>query len=356
MSDEGEASLTVRDRVHKGWTDVSVMRSMESLAGTFDIRFTERWSDLDEAIPIRAGDACKLKLDDTVVIKGYVDSSSVGYDAQTHTMSASGRSLGDIVDCSAIYKKGRWRNTGLLTIAKNLCDQFDISVTSHVDLGDPFTSFVIQDGETVFEALERACRMRGVVMQSTPEGGLDFVKIGANKTLTVLELGRNIVSGTREESFQDRYSKYIVKTQAPGNDDSYGVAVAHPQKTVYDKEIKRFRPLVVHADSQATAAGLDRRAKWEANVRAGRSRRVNYRVQGWYCAEGIWQPNTLVQIRDPFLELSIELLTVDVKQTKSASGTFTDLTLADPITLTTEPLEQKKSSKKNNFYLGTVSK
>lgn len=356
MSEEAEASLSVGDKAHKGWTDVSVVRSMESIAGSFDINFTERWSDIDEPIPIRAGDACKLKLDDTVVIKGYVDEAEVAYDATTHSMRASGRSLGDLIDCSAIYKKGRWRNAGLLTIAKNLCDPFSISVAAHVDLGDPFTSFAIQDGESVFETLERACRMRGVVMQSTAEGGLDFVKIGANKTFTVLELGKNIVSGTRVESFQDRYSKYIVKTQAPGNDESYGKAVAHPQKTVTDKEIKRYRPLIVHAEGQATTAGLDRRSKWEANVRAGRSRRVTYRVQGWYCAEGVWQPNTLVQIRDSMLELNLELLTISVKQTKNANGTFTELTLGDPISMTTEPLEQKKSSKKNNFYLGTVSK
>lgn len=351
-----EASLTVGSLVHKGWTELSVMRSMEAIAGAFDIGFTERWSDKEEAIPIRAGDACTLKLDDTVVIKGFVDETTVDYDANMHSMRASGRSLGDLVDCSAIYKKGRWRDIGLLQIAKNLCEPFGISVTSHVDLGDPFKTFAIQDGESVFETLERACRMRGVIMQSTPEGNLDFVKIGATKTLTVLEFGKNIVRGSRIESFQDRYSKYILKAQAPGTDDSYGAAVAHVQKTVNDKDVKRYRPIVVHADSPSTTAGLAKRAQWEANVRAGRSRRLSYTVRGWYCAEGVWMPNTVVQVRDPMFEVYAELLVISVKNTKNADGTFTDLEVGDPISMTTEPLEQKKSSKKNNFFLNTVSK
>lgn len=351
-----EAALTVGSKVHKGWTEVTVSRSMEQLAGSFDISFTERWSDKDEAIPIRAGDACKLALDDTTVIKGFVDDTQVTYDATSHTMSAAGRSLGDLVDCSAIYKKGRWRNAGLLSIANDLCSPFSVDVTGLADLGEPFKVFALEDGETVFEALERACRMRGVIMQATPEGQLDFVRIGANRTLTVIELGKNVVRGERAESFQERFSKYIVKTQAPGTDDSYGVAVAHPQKTVLDKDVKRPRPLIVHAEGLSTTAGLNKRAQWEANVRAGRSRRLTYTVQDWHCAEGLWQPNTLVQVRDPMLEAYAELLIISVKNKKGASGTFTDLVLGDPISMTTEPLEQKKSSKKNNFFLGTVSK
>lgn len=348
-----EAALTVGGKVHKGWTDVSVLRSMEQLAGSFDIAFTERWSDKDEAIPIRAGDECKLALDDTTVIKGYVDDTQVMYDATSHSMSASGRSLGDLVDCSAIHKKGRWKDIGLLDIAKNLCSPYGVEVTKHVDLGDPFKTFAVEDGESVFETLERACRMRGVIMQATPDGGLDFVKIGARRTSTVIEFGRNIVRGERSESFQDRYSKYIVKTQAPGNDDSSGKAVAHPQKTVYDREITRTRVLVVHAESQSTTGGLTKRAQWEANVRAGRSRRLTYTLQGWYCAEGVWQPNTLVQVRDAMLEVQTELLTISVKNVRGPNGTFTELVLGDPISMTTEPIAPKKV-RKSNFLAGTT--
>jgi len=347
-----EASLVVGTVTHKGWTDLSVSRSMESLASSFDVLFTERWSEKEEPIPIRKGDKCRMKLDDETVVKGYIDSVPRGYDATQHGLRASGRALGDLVDCSAIYKKGRWKNQSLLSIAKNLCDPFSVEVSAEVSLGDPFKTFAIQDGESVFDCLERACRMRGVIMQATPENALVFVNVGRYSTRTVLEFGKNILSANADSSDVDRFSEYTIKTQAGGNDDSYGKAVAHPKCKVQDKGITRYRPLVVHVDSQATSAGLKARATWEMNVRAGRSERVTYRVAGWYCEEGLWQPNTLVQVRDPYIEINGELLIVSVKNTKNDQGTFTDLELCKKEAMTLEPIVKSKG-KKTGFHRGT---
>lgn len=348
-----EASLVVGTVTHKGWTDLSVSRSMESLAASFDVLFTERWSEKEEPIPIRKGDKCRMNLDGETVVKGYIDSVPRGYDATQHGLRASGRALGDLVDCSSIYKKGRWKNQGLLTIAKNLCEPFSIEVSTEVSLGEPFETFAIQDGESVFETLERACRMRGVIMQATPENALVFVNVGRYTTRTVLEFGKNILSANAESSDVDRYSEYILKTQARGTDGSYGKNVAHPRSRVEDKGITRYRPLVVHADSQGTSTGLKTRATWEMNVRAGRSERVTYRVAGWYCEEGLWKPNTLVQVRDPYIEINGELLIVGVTNTKGEQGTFTDLELCRKEAMTLEPLVSKPKGKKTSFHKGT---
>ncbi len=351
-----EASLIVNGQIHKGWTDISVTRSMEQFAHSFDISFTERWSDEDEAIPIHAGDACRVKLDTTAVITGYVDDDPIDYDANDHKIRVTGRSLtGDLVDCSAIYKKGQWKNASLETIAKNLCEPFAITVRVETDLGDKFSSFAIQDGETVYEALERACRMRGVLMMTNADGELVFTDVGALTTRTIIEFGVNVIRGARMGGFTDRFSKYIIKAQAPGTDDFHGVSASQGKVEVEDSVIPRYRPLIVQTECQSSGTLLASRANWERNVRAGRSRRLQYSLDGWENDEGLWAPNTLVRVKDRKLEVDTELLIITVRQTRDADGTNTVLELADPRSMTVEPLtkQAKKKGDKSPFITGS---
>lgn len=346
-----EASLIVNGRAQKGWTQISVSRSLENIASAFDVAFIDRWSANDLPVPIRTGDKCLVRLDDNDVLTGFANVSERHYNATTHSMRVAGRSLGDLVDCSAKYKKGTWKKQGLLQIANDICTPFKVDVSALSDLGKVFETHAIQDGETAFDCLERACRMRGVIMQANAQGGLDFVKVGAFSTAYVIEYGKNVVEGGSIEDDHERFSEYTFKTQSPGNDDSFGVTVAHPKLVLNDAGVSRYRPLIVQLDSQSTTAGLKERGHWELNVRAGRSQRVTYTVKDWYSDPGfLWRPNMLVQVRDPMLEVDAELLTVSTRQIKSASGTFTELELCDPAAMQPEPVKPKKGKKANAFF------
>ena len=68
---------------------------------------------------------------------------------------------GDLVDCSAATMPGEWQNELLDRIVQSLIDPFGISVTVDTDIGEPFRKFRIDEGETVFEAIDRACRYSG---------------------------------------------------------------------------------------------------------------------------------------------------------------------------------------------------
>ena len=124
---------------------------------------------------IRPGDACRVQLDGDAVIQGWVDVVTVDYDARGHTLSVRGRdTTGDLVDCSAATEPGEWKDARLEEIAAALCAPFDIGVTvaDDVDTGEPFARFRIEEGESVFEAIDRACRFRAVLPRSDGEGGL----------------------------------------------------------------------------------------------------------------------------------------------------------------------------------------
>lgn len=347
-----DATLIVKGRQYLGWTDITLTRSMEQLADKFDISFSERWAGQDQPVPILEGDRCKLRLGSKDVVAGYVDDTSISYDANTHAMRVEGRSFtGDLCDCAAIHStgSGQWTNASLLKIATDLCDPFGISVQLKTDGGATFRTFAIQDGETAHECLERASRMRGVLLTSNAEGQLVIARASSTRVHTKLQYGVNIIRGERSGSWKERFKTYIVKDQQVGDDSAFGEAVTTIKRSSTDAEIDRYRPMITMAEGQESGTELQKRADWERNVRAGRGQRISYQVQGWEHADGLWEPNTLVRVVDPFLKVNKELLLVCVRQTKSEAGTFSDLELTDPKAMSVEPLVPK--TKRNDVFL-----
>jgi len=325
-----ELSLSVGGKSYVGWQSASVTWSIRQLAQSFSVGFTERWNELAEAIPINEGDSVNVKLDNETVINGYVDDSDLSYSAGSHQANIRGRSvLGDLVDCAAIYKSGLWRNTGLRTIAESLCDPFEIDVVVAANLGRSFRRFALQDGESVHDALERAARMRGVLLMSTKEGALQFTRAGSRRVGDVLKRGNNIKSGSRQGSMRDRYSIYIGKAQIPGDDSISGKDVTL-KRTETDARVRRYRPTVIMAENEDTGAELQDRMTWERNRRAGEAREVTYVVQGWRDRSGdLWEPNTLIDVDDDWFRIHERLLIVGVTYSQTVTeGSTTSLVLS----------------------------
>lgn len=353
-----DAVLEVAGQEHKRWMNIAITSSLEALASSFNLSVIESWSANDKPIPIRAGDACTVKIDGETVTTGFVDDDPASYDENDHTFEVSGRSVtGDLVDCSAVHATGQWTNKTIDAIAEELCDPFGIAVTSEVDVGEKFPRFALQYGETVFEALERLSRMRGLLMTTSPDGDLVFTKVGALSTTTVIEYGKNVIRGSRTGGYQGRHSEYIVHGQTAGTDDTYGAAAAHLKARVTDDDITRYRPLIVQAECPSNAADVKVRANWERNIRAGRSRRLQYTLDGWEESPGrVWRPNTLVRVVDPKLEVDTELLVITVRLSKGEQGTQTELELGNPQAMTPEPTfkpQPKRNSKHLSYLDGT---
>jgi prophage tail gpP-like protein len=362
MNKETEASLIVNGKEHFGWTEVGITRSLEQLATTFELGFTERWSDEGKPNPIREGDECTVKLGNDTVISGYVDEMQIDYDANDHQLRVVGRSYtGDLCDCSAIHKKGQWKKQDLQQIAEAVCAPFDIPVNVETSIGDKFSSFAIQDGETAFEALDRASRMRGVILTTNAKGELVLTDIGAKSTDTVIEFGVNALRGSYVGNWKERHSRIIVKGDAPGDDDTYGKAVSQAFAQVEDDVLVnagRYRPLIVHSEHHETSGKLKTRAVWERNIRAGRGQRLKYVVDGWRDNSGaLWEPNTLVRIKDERFRCDMTLLLVSVRYTKNlVDGTNAELEFADQITMTSEPLKVKTKGDPKDMYNSSKQK
>ena len=323
-------TLTIGGRRHEGWTAATVTRALETIAGTFRISLSERSPGEAEPRVIRPGDPCEVALDAERVLRGHVDAVRVAYDSQGHTIEVSGRdATGDLVDCSAATRPGEWHNERLEAIASALAAPFEIPVRAEADTGAPFRRFRIEEGETVFEAIERGCRFRGILPLSDGNGGLVLGRPTRSRTATRLRRGVNILSASGEASWADRHSEYTLLGQQPGDDFLRAEDTAHVFARATDEGVTRHRPLTIVAEQALDNAEAKERIEWEAAVRAGRARRATVSVQGWREAPGaaLWAPGRLVHVSDDWLGLDRELLVAATAQSIGESGTVTRMTL-----------------------------
>ncbi|WP_404999309.1 phage baseplate assembly protein, partial [Escherichia coli] len=163
-------------RLFTGWTSVSVTRSIESVAGYFELGVNvPPGTDLSGLAP---GKAFTLEIDGQIVCTGYIDSRRRQMIADSMKIIIAGRDkTADLIDCAAVYSGGQWKNRTLEQIARDLCAPYGVTVRwelSDKESSAAFPGFTLDHSETVYEALVRASRARGVLMTSNAAGELVF--------------------------------------------------------------------------------------------------------------------------------------------------------------------------------------
>lgn len=325
--------LTVNGTRYRGWQSVEVTRSIEAIAGSFSLAVTERWPGSQARYAISPGAACTLAADGEALITGHVDTVDVRFDDRGHGVTIAGRDVtGDLVDCSAEAPGGELRDVTLTQLAARLAQPFGVEVRAETDAGRPFDRITIEPGESAFEAIERACRMRAVLPVSDGRGGLLLTTAGqAGRAATTLAQGQNILAAGGTYSWRDRYSTVTVKGQAAGTDSFFGEPAAAAKGRQADPAIGRHRPLTVIAEAPGDDAALAERAAWEVTVRRGRSRSVEITVAGWRMSDGrLWAPNMLVPAVSDWLGIDQDMLIVSVTYSLDETGTLARLSLMRP--------------------------
>ena len=339
--------LKCNGTLYGGWKEIQIQRGIEQIAGQYSIAVTDRWSGQDTARPIEPGDKCEVAIDGETILTGYIDATDDSYDANNTSLQVNGRDkTADLIDCSAVFKTGQWKGGSLKKLATDLLAPFGIELIigqyAEKAANEVITSFNIEEGETVFDCLERACRIKAVMMWTNGLGQLIIDLPGKQRCETALVEGENILSAQRTRDASERFSEYTVKGQARGKSNGSGKAT--------DEEVGRHRPMIILAEDMAAGQTPEQRAKWEASVRAGKGERVSVRVQSWRQggdAGALWAPGFLVQITSPRLELDDEMTIVSVNYIKNDSdGTVTELELTDPDAFELLSVDKRKKPKK----------
>lgn len=326
------AALVIDGKRYEGWTALRITRSIESVCGEFNFEISAREFTDAPRWPLRTGAKCTVEIDGEIVITGYIDAINPQFDGNGYSITLSGRDrAGDLVDCSAIAKPGSWTQRSIEDIASELAKPFGISIVKRADTGEKVKRFALQQGETVFAAIERLARYRGLLAVSNAAGEVELIRPGEGANVAELVEGSNIIGGGATHDARDRYSDYIVKGQASGDDNANGKAVSAVKAEASDPALGRYRPLLVIGEDQSTTASLRKRAAWEASTRAAKAQRATVSVPGWRTPGGqLWRPNQRVGVKSAFLLIEGSMLITEVSLAKDDRGTVTDITVTPP--------------------------
>lgn len=327
-----EPVLKIDGVMYRGWSDMRVQRAIEQAAGAFVLGVSET-HDSSRRWPIEPGQVCELVLDDTPVIRGYVERIERNLNTNVHEVLVTGRdAAGDLVDCSALLPGDRsasLRDVNLTQIVAVLSAPFGLEVTAEVDVGPVFREWSIEDSETVWENIEMAARQRAVLVMSDTKGGLRITRAGLGEHPSALIEGENILSAQFVRDDTQRFNRYILRGQDKtfGGLDYYGASAAQVEARADDPAIRAPRVNYLLAEDLADGLSLKRRIAWELNIRRARGRRLAVSVQGWSAQGRLWLPNEMVGVRLPFFEIEGRFLIVAVTHYLSAEGSRTELLL-----------------------------
>lgn len=347
--------LYVNGRVYGGWKQATVTRSLDAIAGKFDLVSMDKWETNAQRWTIFPGDECQLKIDGKALITGYVDKAGPSYDPESHGIKILGRDkTADLVDCSAIITGSELRGLTLEGIAKALAKPFGVGVIAQVDSGPAFPSFAIQPGETAYEAIERAARQRFMVVTTDGQGNAVIADIGTTRAADSLIEGKNIKAASAEYDYSQRFSEYIVKGQAAAQNDGWEEATVAVESRATDPNVKRYRPKIINAETQASDGSASDRAQLEAASRAGKSTKITVTVQGWTMSNGeLWPVNALIRIKSPMLSIDEDVVISEVKfGISDTSGITTEMQLTRPDAYLLGQAKVKKEKKDKKTGIG----
>jgi prophage tail gpP-like protein len=304
-------TLRVNGLVYGGWKKVRITRGIDRACADFALTVSERWPGMTTAQPIRPAQACQIYIGSDLALTGFIDDVSVEADDKEHTIEVRGRSKTmDIVDSSVATPPSQWLNSKLEAIAAAMAAPYGIKVVTQTDTGDPIPLHQVQQGETVFEAVDRMARFRAVIVTDDRNGNLLLTTAATNGIANgSLVTGANVKKIRATFSARDRFNAYEVKAQVPGTDFDFGEAASGPTGTAVDPAMRASRKLTVVAEVASDTKRCQQRAEWEKSVRFGRSISAEYRVNGWRQPNGsLWTENTLVPVRDAISHIDATLL------------------------------------------------
>lgn len=348
MQTPNAVTLSVDGMDYRGWKKVRITAGIERQSRDFQLDVSWQWPGQGEAISVRQGSVCELRIGADLVLTGYVFATPISYDAKSITRGVAGRSLtADLVDCAAINEPGQWLGQSVQRIVTALADPYGITVRSEVSETGALADHTIEPGESVFDSVDRLLTLSRLLSTDDAEGRLVIVRPGSGgRAVDALEVGRNVLSCNAPLDFSSVFSEYRCVGQRAGDDETFGVDASEVSAVATDPRATRKRVLVIQQGGQMTPELAAARVNWERGNRMGKALSLTYRVQGWRQSNGaLWVPNLLVRVVDPLLGMNRDMLIGEVEYTLDDGGTVATLTVAPPDAFDPEPEDPYKNRK-----------
>lgn len=334
---------------YESWKGVNIKRSIDQISAGFHLDFKDSWTGEGKRFGLNPQDEVSISIAGQKIITGYIDSLDGGLkDASVYSVEGRDKS-GDLVDCSCPTSPAQYKGLSLLQIANTLGGKVGVSFRLGINLpasvSEIFPVFTPNPGEMLFECIERAARLRGVLLVPDGTGDVVISTKGSYLNPTPLVEGDNIKAISYKIDYSKRFSDYTVRGQHHDAEGFNGTSTSVIGRAK-DAGLRRYRPLVIHGETKITQSLATARAQWEASVRAARSLVLTVTLYEWIDRAGRpWELNQLVSLRTPRMEISGTYLISGTEfSLVEGEGSTTTLTLMRPDAFLSEPVVPKKQA------------
>jgi prophage tail gpP-like protein len=345
-----ELDLVVGGRKYNGWKSIRVTRSIESMSGSFALEVSDRWANQEVPWPIAEWDACRVQIDGETVIDGYIGKRGQSLSESARGLSYTGRDrAGQLVDCSARLPKWTYRNVTLEEFARTLAAPFDVTVSVQPGLVlKRQAKIVVNPGDSPFKMIQDNTSTDGVIVVSDGAGGIVITRSGTDRAFPLLQ-GKNVKAADIEYNGDERFHRYVVMTQIAGTDQVFGNGTRIHAEAIDEGVKLASRVLVIRPEKGYDRADAQRRADWEARIRAAKAETGNVTVQGWRQSSQpgglagsrrgeLWRPNMITYVRIPSIGIDGDMLISQVDYAvDDAGGQVTMMRVIRPDAFTPEP-------------------
>ena len=326
-----KVSLKIAGKIWQSWKSVNTSHSISAVTGEHQLSITSTWQK-GEILTLKEGMPIELFIGKDKVATGYITNRTPSYDSKniSYQITARCKTI-DLVESSLVHQTGEWKEIKLDAIANDICKTYGISVAVETDMGAPFLTVRIEQGESPFELLERLARQRAILLTSNQNGDLVLTRASKKMLDISLELGKNIRAARGNFSESEKFSKYIVKGSAASwsNETNEQLAV-----TIDDPSIQRYRPKILLTEEVFTVEGASRRGQWQKQRALGFSNNVEITVGGWRMPNGkLWPLNHIVKVLDPIMGIDDVLLIASLSRVEDEDGRSTVLSLVPPTSM-----------------------
>lgn len=317
-----------------GWKSASISTGLETFPRSFELETIDVNLPVAKppgpVVPVRPTDPCEIWVRNQKVLTGYIDGIRVRSTPTGNGVNIRGRSkTQDIYDCS-VDVGATWKEKRIEVIASEICEPFGVEVFAEVDTGLPVPRFSTQRAERAYDAIDRLCQPRGLLITDDERGRLVLTKAGATRSETAIEEGANVLEIEVDTDASQLHSIYWVRDQFAVAGDSPAQFVALQKQFVRDDTMDRYRQLEIIPSSRVSGQRAKDIATYEAAVRAGQSVDVTAKVSGWTkTLDGpIWRHNELVQVVSLTCGVFADLLVVSATYQLDLGGEIVDFQLA----------------------------
>jgi len=293
--------LKVANRKYSGWENVTISKSMQSIAHNFSMNIYN-----GDQLSIEDDDIIQILKDDKIFFTGYLDNITLGISDKKKPLLINGRSKSvDLIDCNISDIK-QYNKQNIKQIISDLIKPFNINVSSSLKL-EPLEIFNTKVGETYFDSINRLCKQTNTLPISDNFGNIEIAKNEQKESSIILKDG-DFKEINYPKKLSNRFSKFIYKKESAITDVTDG--------SIDDDTVQRFRPFVGVNTEDKTNQDM---AEWQKNFNKVNEVSLTGIVEGWDL-----EINTIVKLETSTVNNSF--LIKEITYNKSDGGTTSNVT------------------------------